>query len=302
MIVTLSEVEMQIGDIVVRKSYDKDITFKIIDIKEDNGRVLYILKGISIRIIADSSADDLEEVDSAFIGTKEKILNTRVNEAINKAIGLRGDVAAREAIMSRGSKSQKQSPNKELMFGRPGKILHIDGDKDYLETCLKVYKQLSLDAVGRAVPEREQWSCVVDLVKEIKPDIVVLTGHDSVLRETDDFLDLDNYRNSKYYIDAVKALRNYNSSYDELVIFAGACQSCYECLLDAGANFASSPSRVLIHCLDPVFVCEKIAYSRIDTIVSITDVIDSTITGIRGIGGLQTRGKYREGYPKSPFV
>ena len=59
MIVTLSEVEMQIGDIVVRKSYDKDITFKIIDIKEDNGQVLYILKGISIRIIADSSADDL---------------------------------------------------------------------------------------------------------------------------------------------------------------------------------------------------------------------------------------------------
>lgn len=293
---------MEIGDIVVRKSYDKDITFKIIDIKEEDGEVLYILKGISIRIIADSLATDLEEVDEAFIGTKEKILNTRVNEAINKAVGLRGDLAAKESLISRGSKSQKQSPNKELMFGRPGKILHIDGDKDYLETCLKVYKQLSLDAVGRAIPEKDQWSNVVDLVKEIKPDIVVLTGHDSVLKQTDDFLDLDNYRNSKYYIDAVKALRNYNSSYDELVIFAGACQSCYECLLDAGANFASSPSRVLIHCLDPVFVCEKIAYSRIDTIVSITDVIDSTITGIRGIGGLQTRGKYREGYPKSPYI
>ena len=294
---------MDIGDIVVRKSYDKDITFKVIDIKEVDGKPLYVLKGISIRIIADAYSDDLEEVDEAFIGTKEKILNSRVNEAINKAIGIRGDLAAREAIMSRGSKSQKQTtPNKELMFGRPGKILHIDGDKDYLETCLKVYKQLSLDAVGKAISEREQSSCVVDLVKEIKPDIVVLTGHDSVLKQTDDFLDLDNYRNSKYYIEAVKALRNYNSSYDELVIFAGACQSCYECLLDAGANFASSPNRVLIHCLDPVFVCEKIAYSRIDSIVSITDVIDSTITGIRGIGGLQTRGKYREGYPRSPFV
>ena len=294
---------MDIGDIVVRKSYDKDITFKVIDIKEVDGKPLYVLKGISIRIIADAYSEDLEEVDEAFIGTKEKILNSRVNEAINKAIGIRGDLAAREAIMSRGSKSQKQTaPNKELMFGRPGKILHIDGDKDYLETCLKVYKQLSLDAVGKAISEREQSSCVVDLVKEIKPDIVVLTGHDSVLKQTDDFLDLDNYRNSKYYIEAVKALRNYNSSYDELVIFAGACQSCYECLLDAGANFASSPNRVLIHCLDPVFVCEKIAYSRIDSIVSITDVIDSTITGIRGIGGLQTRGKYREGYPRSPFV
>ena len=104
------------------------------------------------------------------------------------------------------------------------------------------------------------------------------------------------------YIEAVKALRDYNSSYDELVIFAGACQSCYECLLDAGANFASSPSRVLIHCLDPVFVCEKIAYTKIDEVVSITDVVEGTITGIKGIGGLQTRGKYREGYPKSNYI
>lgn len=293
---------MVIGDTVVRKSYDKDITFKIIDIKEVDGRPIYILKGISIRIIADSPSDDLEEVDVGFVGEKEKILNSRVNDAIKKAVGTRGDVVAKAAISARGSKGQKQALNKELTFGRPGKILHIDGDKEYLETCLKVYKQLSLDAIGKSISEKEQWSQVVDLVKEIKPDIVVLTGHDGVLRETDDYLDLNNYRNSKYYIEAVKELRNYNSSYDELVIFAGACQSCYECLLDAGANFASSPSRVLIHCLDPVFVCEKIAYSRIDTIVSITDVIDSTITGIRGIGGLQTRGKYREGYPKSPYI
>ena len=113
------------------------------------------------------------------------------------------------------------------------------------------------------------------------------------------FLELQMIR---HYIDAVKALRNYNSSYDELVIFAGACQSCYECMLDAGANFASSPNRVLIHCLDPVLVCEKIAYTRIDKVVSITDVIDNTITGIKGIGGLQTRGKYREGYPRSPYI
>ena len=92
----------------------------------------------------------------------------------------------------------------------------------------------------------------------------------------------------------MRLLRDYNSSYDELVIFAGACQSCYENILDAGANFASSPNRVLIHCLDPVFICEKIAYTKIDTVVSITEVIENTITGIKGIGGLQTRGKYRE--------
>ena len=296
------EKKIVIGDTVVRKSYDKDITFKIIDIKEDNGTIIYILKGISIRIIADSPADDLEPVDISFIGEKEKILNTRVNNAIKNAISTRANRLQKEKINFRGSKSSKHPAINELAFGRPGKILHIDGDKEYLETCLKVYKQLSLDAVGRAISEKDQCTYVVDLVKEIKPDIVVLTGHDSVLKESDDYLDLNNYRNSKYYIDAVKALRNYNSSYDELVIFAGACQSCYECLLDAGANFASSPNRVLIHCLDPVFVCEKIAYTNIDSVLSITNILENTITGIKGIGGLQTRGKYREGYPKSPYL
>lgn len=296
---------MEIGDLVVRKSYDKDITFKIIDIKKDeNGNDVYVLKGISIRIIADSKSDDLEKVSDRYVGKKEKILNSRVNAAIKRAISLRGDNAASEAIdnATRGSKSQKLKENRDLIFGRPGKILHVDGDSDYLEMCLKVYKQLSLDAFGFAVEEKKQPEIIVELVREIKPDIVVLTGHDSIQRNTDDYLDLNNYRNSRYYIEAVRALRDYNSSYDELVIFAGACQSCYECMLDAGANFASSPSRVLIHCLDPVLVCEKIAYTRIDKIISIIDVINNTITGIKGIGGLQTRGKYREGYPRSPYV
>lgn len=286
---------MKIGDIVVRKSYGKDITFKIIDVKKTGNVENIILKGINIRIIADSNEDDLEvaEEDS---GSKDIILNTRVNEAIKNALRFRGGL--RDKIEKSGKVKNKQ----ELMFGRPGRILHVDGDSEYMETCLKVYKQLSLDAVGKTIPERQQPEVIVDLVKEVKPDIVVLTGHDSVLKDPKDYLDLNNYRNSEYYLEAVKNLRNYNSSYDELVIFAGACQSCYERILDVGANFASSPNRVLIHCLDPVFVCEKIAYTRIDKVVSITDVIENTITGIKGVGGLQTRGKYREGYPKSMYI
>lgn len=296
---------MKVGDFVVRKSYEKDITFKIMDIKEDeDGKPLYVLKGLSIRIIADSRKEDLEIVDENNEGKRDKVLNSRVKSAIKNAILLRNDNPANDALknLTRGSKSNKQKEDKSLVFGRPGKILHIDGDKEYLEMCLKVYKQLSLDAVGMSIEEKRQPEVIVDLVKEIKPDIVVLTGHDSVIRKTENYLDLDNYRNSRYYIDSVKALRNYNSSYDELVIFAGACQSCYECMLDAGANFASSPNRVLIHCLDPVLVCEKVAYTRIDKVVSITDVINNTITGIKGIGGMQTRGKYREGYPRSPYI
>ena len=287
---------MEIGEYVVRKSYGRDITFKIIDIKEKKNKKIYILKGINFRIIADSLEDDLENVGDDFAGDKDRIFNTRVNESIRRAMVLRG------RGVKPSQKSQKISKNDHLVFGRPGKILHVDGDSSYLETCLKVYKQLKLDATGVAISEYEQPRKILDYVKECKPDIVVLTGHDGVIKGTTNYLDLNNYRNSKYFIEAVNVLRNYNASYDELVIFAGACQSCYEAILDAGANFASSPNRVLIHCLDPVFVCEKIAYTRINEVVSTIDVIENTITGIKGIGGLQTRGKYREGYPKSPYI
>ena len=295
---------MVIGDTVVRKSYDKDITFKIIDIKEVDGKLVYILKGISIRIIADSPETDLEPVDVDFVGEKEKILNSRVNDAIKKAVNTRSENSSKNnckngpILLSRGSKSQKNTPNKDLMFGRPGKILHIDGDRDYLETCLKVYKQLSLDAVGRAILEKEQANQVVDLVKEIKPDIVVLTGHDSVLKESNDYLDLNNYRNSNNFLKAVKEARKWQPDLDTLVIFAGACQSNYEALMKGGANYASSPGRIMIHALDPVFIVEKIACSRIDVVVPIEEILDQTITGVKGIGGFETRGKFRWAMPK----
>ncbi|WP_415326091.1 sporulation peptidase YabG [Clostridium perfringens] len=294
---------MKVGDLVVRKSYSKDITFKIIDIKENDEGITYILKGLHIRIIADSKGEDLEKVEDDFAGDKDKSFDSKMNDIIKKVILSREQ--KNNQLMTRGSEEdnlKRTEKEKGLVFGRPGRILHIDGDPSYMETCLKAYKQLNLNAVGIAVSEREQPLKILSLVKEYNPDIVVLTGHDGVLKDSKGMLDLNNYRNSKYFIESVKILRNYNSSYDELVIFAGACQSCYESILEAGANFASSPNRVLIHCLDPVLVCERVAYTRIDEIVSIKDVMENTITGIKGVGGLQTRGKYREGYPKSLYL
>ncbi|WP_283703213.1 sporulation peptidase YabG [Clostridium perfringens] len=294
---------MKVGDLVVRKSYSKDITFKIIDIKENEEGITYILKGLHIRIIADSKGEDLEKVEDDFAGDKDKSFDSKMNDIIKKVILSREQ--KNNQLMTRGSEEdnlKRTEKEKGLVFGRPGRILHIDGDPSYMETCLKAYKQLNLNAVVIAVAEREQPLKILSLVKEYNPDIVVLTGHDGVLKDSKGMLDLNNYRNSKYFIESVKILRNYNSSYDELVIFAGACQSCYESILEAGANFASSPNRVLIHCLDPVLVCERVAYTRIDEIVSIKDVIENTITGIKGVGGLQTRGKYREGYPKSLYL
>ncbi|AWZ49336.1 sporulation peptidase YabG [Hathewaya limosa] len=318
---------MDIGDLVVRKSYGKDITFKIIDIKEaKDGKKICILKGVNLRIEADAREDDLEKVIGNNLSKADIIFNEKINASIRKVIAEREE--ENKAIMVSMSKKKLQKlrkkrkekekskqrevekikeeqgniVSKNLTFGRPGRILHVDGDAEYLEVCLKTYKQLSLQAVGRAIAEKDQPDKILEIVNEVKPDIVVITGHDGMIRHTTDYMDMDNYRNTKYFVETVRKLREYQSSYDELVIFAGACQSCYEAILDAGANFASSPNRVLIHCLDPVLVCEKIAYTNIEKIVPIKDVIENTITGIKGIGGLQTRGKYREGFPKSSFI
>ncbi|MGH4138463.1 sporulation peptidase YabG [Clostridium sp.] len=307
---------MQIGDIVVRKSYGGDITFKIIDVMHVDNTDVYLLKGINLRIEADSLVEDLELVSENNIGEIDKVFNKKVNTAIkrilvNRVKGNRGDRAGAIDINGKIKEMQskqekykeyKEYKNKDMVFGRPGKILHVDGDPEYLEVCLKTYKQLSLDAVGKVISEKDQPNEIVNLVKEVKPDIVVITGHDGMVKGVTDYISLNSYRNSKYFVESVIALRSYNSNYDDLVIFAGACQSCYEAILDAGANFASSPNRVLIHCLDPVLVAEKIAYTNVENVVAIEDVIQNTITGLKGIGGLQTRGKYREGFPKSQYI
>ena len=39
------------------------------------------------------------------------------------------------------------------VYGMPGKVLQIDGDKEYLELCLDVYTELGIPAVGIAIPE-----------------------------------------------------------------------------------------------------------------------------------------------------
>lgn len=302
---------MKIGDIVTRESYHRDIAFKIIDIVDgENGKV-YKLKGISLRILADAREEDLVQID---IATKEKtdeIFTKKVQSSMKKIIN---DRERKDGYRSYGYRTSVQVvpqaivddksifQNKELFFGKPGKILHLDGDSEYLENCLKAYKNLSLEVDGFVFPEKDHSTVVVDLVKKYRPDIVVLTGHDGIVKNAKNYTDIDNYKNSRYFVESVKKLREYESNYDDLIIFAGACQSYYEAILSAGANYSSSPNRVLIHCFDPVFLVEKVAYTSIEKVLSIEEALENSITGTKGIGGLQTRGKFRQGFPKSLYL
>ncbi len=156
--------------------------------------------------------------------------------------------------------------------------------------------------MGKYVPEKQQPSVVYKLLEEYKPDILVLTGHDGVLKGEKSYLSIASYRNSRYFVEAVKMARKYERDMDNLIIFAGACQSMYSEIIKAGANFASSPKRVLIHALDPVLVCKKISFTSIDRVVSPQEVAAATITGPEGIGGIQTRGKYRDGFPEDGYT
>ena len=88
------------GDYVTRISYNNDTIFKVINI---HNNVCY-LKGIEVRLYADSPEDDLKVVENVEfepldeIDIKDKLLNR--NE----------------------------------YFYLPAKILHIDGDESYLNS------------------------------------------------------------------------------------------------------------------------------------------------------------------------
>jgi len=126
-----------------------------------------------------------------------------------------------------------------------------------------------------------------------------VTGHDGILkhRRNGDVTHLSNYKNSYHFVNAVKIARQYEKNKDTLTVIAGACQSHFEAIMQAGANYASSPARVLIHALDPLCVAVKVAYTPIRDTVNIVDVIGLTHSGLEGLGGVESRGSYRRGVP-----
>lgn len=294
--------DIKVGDLVGRKSYGCDIVFRVHDIIKQNDKLIIILKGLNLRIIADAPEADIVKLppskikeDSRKFDDRVGILTRRLEKRAKRAIRGINPIAFRET---------------DQVFKRPGKVLHLDGDKNYLDMCLKAYKDFNIEAVGMVVAENEQPRVVESLLLQYNPDILVLTGHDAYIKTApaansvqgrSELTNINNYRSSKYFIEAVKAARKYEPSLDDLVIFAGACQSYFEGIMAAGANFASSPERVLIHALDPVMVCEKVALTPISQIVRLKEVLTGTITGLNGVGGVETRGKYRDGMPKSLY-
>lgn len=255
-----------------------------------DGKKHALLRGIDIRLLADAPVDDLVKVTPGEVAAYWRNVLQTSGEYIRRAFARREET---RPSLNRGAEVET--------FDVPGRVLHIDGDEDYLELCETTYRQLGVPHHTYHIEEKDQPAKVEDLLRRHRPDILVLTGHDGFIKGRQDFADLASYRNSSHFVAAVDAARRYEKSRDDLVIFAGACQSHYEALLEAGANFASSPRRVMIHAFDPVFIVEKIAYTPTYKHLPLREIIEATITGFPGIGGVETWGKYRLGAPRSPY-
>lgn len=105
------------------------------------------------------------------------------------------------------------------------------------------------------------------------------------------YADIHNYRNSKYFIQSVVEARKILPSNNDLSIFAGACQSFFEAIMSSGANFASSPGRILIDFMDPLIVAEKIATTSRNKFVTINDILTDLRDGKKSIDGIGSMGK-----------
>lgn len=282
------------GDIVARRSYNCDILFKVKEIKEtERSKLVALLKGLDVRLLADAPLEDLE------VKRGIEVLEYRHQNLLCTKQCLRQVYLRRAAEQERLARRLQPVEQEEESFTVPGRVLHVDGDEEYCQKCRQTYAQLEIPATVCHVPEEEQAAKVSELLEQYRPDILVLTGHDGVLKEHNDLTALDSYRSSGYFVQAVRRARGIQPYRDSLIIFAGACQSHYEALLEAGANFASSPKRVLIHAYDPLFVAERVAFTPVSRLVPLLEVVKNTITGPAGIGGVDTRGCLRLGYPKS---
>lgn len=246
----------KVGDLVSRISHDNDMVFKIYKIVDE----IAYLKGINVRLCADSSLDDLilvynksDEKEKSFY---EQLENIRKFE--------RSDY-----------------------FYIPGKILHVDGDREYLNRCLDFYKKANVLAIGVYSSEKELAQNIEKYLEDTNPDIVVITGHDSGIK-----------KNSKYFSEAIKVCRRYQKDYDKLIVIAGACQSNYEMLIKSGANFASSPKGINIHALDPAIIALSLSLCDKNKEINLLELLSKTSNGKDGIGGVNTKGVMTTGYPR----
>ena len=225
-----------------------------------------------------------------------RIIKIDNNKAIlhGKDYRLCADSNLDDLVLSTIRKEENEEEKIELQkennyFYIPGTILHLDADKEYLMKCEKYYKKQHINYYGYVFNEKEFKNKIDYLITKHNPDIIVLTGHDAYYKNKE-------YKNSKYFIETVQEIRK---KYDKnIIIISGACQSDFYNLIKYGSNFASSPNHINIHALDPAIIASNLALHSEKEEINLKELLNKTKYGPDGIGGINTKGKMKTGYPR----
>lgn len=253
---------MQVDDLVIFKGDSDPIIYIIKEITTFD----VLIKGYTHRIIRRVNLDEIEKVTEKQIN-KEEHLKTKYERTI---------------LMNKKTRSM----NNALL----GRILHIDGDKEYLDSCLDLYKEVGVNATGIYIKENELKDKIEDIILQLTPDIIVITGHD--VYNGKGIKDLNNYENTTNFIEAIRIIRKHFNQ-DAVVVIAGACGSNFEALIANGANFASSPKRINIHTYDPAVIAIKVASTSYNKIIDFDYCLNLIEKGREAFGGIETKGKMK---------
>ena len=163
----------------------------------------------------------------------------------------------------------------------------------YFKKCCSLYKKLNLTVDAYCIKECHQPLFISELLSLHHPDILILTGHDSMTKEKRYSMTPSDYKNSRF----LNRLRRHGRSIKIMMILLylleGVNRICPEALMNAGANFASAPKRSLINIYDPVYVASILSTSSISTVIDLNVLLESGLFTDTDIGGLETRGKSR---------
>ena len=114
------------GDIVGRKSYNKDVIFVVKNIISTRNGKIAILRGLIERVEADCHIEDLELIDKKTIKNNLKLQEIKAEKRINSSKNNEKDTQYRIGILNLDKR------NKERII--TGKILHLDGDNIFIYT------------------------------------------------------------------------------------------------------------------------------------------------------------------------
>lgn len=294
-LIGVTTVDIKINDIVGRRSYNCDLFFRVIDIQKQNGQTVAILYGEDFRLVADAPYQDLVVLNQNERKRHSEEYRTLEEQSLRLFTQDVELLRERQEYTATGGYAKPSN-----YFQIPGRVLHLDGDPSYLKKCMALYEKIGVPVLGIHCNEREMPAKIGGLIDYYRPDILVITGHDAYSKAKGKITDINAYRHSKHFVQTVREARKKIPQLDQLVIFAGACQSHFESLIYAGANFASSPSRINIHALDPVYIVAKISFTPFMERINVWDVLRNTLTGEKGLGGIETKGVLRTGMPYRP--